>query len=152
MNGCDRVIEVEDLVLGLASSDELEAHVETCVDCKDAREMFLAERALFVARPVPEAPPLAMPKPAIARVYRFVPAMAAVAACVAIFVGRPHRDDCDEPAPAPVVDVKTDEVSTANGICRAPEMVSVALASHDESACVPSPNATCEVTSSTAMP
>lgn len=161
MSGCDRVIEVEDLVLGLGATEDLEAHVETCVDCKEAREMFLAERALFAARPVPEAPPpLVLPKPAIARIYRFVPALAAVAACMAFFISRPHTaDDCDLPGPVATVNAAADDTMSMNvpAICRAPSELgapapAVSLASHDPAACVPSPNATCDVTSSTAMP
>ena len=156
MSGCDRVIEVEDLVLGLDTSDDLEAHVESCADCKDAREMFQAERALFAARPVPpEPPPLALPKPVTARVYRFVPALAAACACFVFFIGRPHADDCDEPAPSSVVRDVTGAASDEPAICRAPSespAPAVSLASHDPNACVPSPNATCDVTSSTAMP
>lgn len=162
MSGCDRSIDVEDMVLGLmpgADVADLEAHVESCADCMQAREMFLAERALFAARPAPAPPPLALPKPAIARVYRFVPALAAVAACVAIMVGRPHAEDCDEPAPAVAISARTtpEEAITAgaSAICRAPESVAapaVSLASHDTNACVPSPSATCDVTSSTATP
>jgi hypothetical protein len=156
MSGCDRVIEVEDMVLGLGTSDDLEAHVESCADCKGAREMFQAERALFAARPVPLEPPsLVLPKPMTARVYRFVPALAAVAACFVFFIGRPHADDCDEPAPSSVVRDVAGAVSDEPAICRAPSespAPAVSLASHDTNACVPSPNATCDVTSSTAMP
>jgi hypothetical protein len=153
MSGCDRVIEVEDLVLGLVASDDLEAHVESCADCTDAREMFQAERALFAARVVtaPEPPPLVLPKPVTARVYRFVPALAAACACFVFFIGRPHADDCEEPAPSKTVVVASDEPA----ICRAPSespAPAETLASHDPNACVPSPNATCDVTSSTAMP
>lgn len=161
MNGCDRAIEVEDLVLGLGAADDLESHVETCADCKEAREMFLAERALFAARPAaPEPPPLELPKPAIARIYRVVPAVAAMAACIAIFLGRPHAaDDCEPATPIVATNAASlDEGTSLNAppaICRAPSEApapAVSLASHDPAACVPSPNATCDVTSSTAMP
>ena len=155
---CERAIEVEDLVLGLihgAGAEALESHVEACVDCKDAREMFLAERALFTARPVPVAPPaLVLPRPAALRVYRFVPAIAAVAAGLALFIGRPHGDDCNEPAPAAITSTTASSDELGTGVCRAPESPApaVSLASHDPNACVPSPNATCDVTSSTATP
>ena len=172
---CERVIEVEDLVLGLVQGSEaeaLEAHLASCADCIDARAMFVAERSLFETREIHVAavavPPLVLPKPAIARVYRFVPAIAALAACIAIFIGRAHvADDCDEPTPAAVATIKLasiDEVPLGTGVCRAPlsepfvsfvqsaPAPAVSLASHDEFACVPSPHSTCEVTSSTAMP
>lgn len=167
---CERAIEVEDLVLGLSVGADLELHLETCADCKDARAMFEEERSLFAARPAPpEPPPLALPRPPIVqRVARlsWVPAVAAMAACMAAFLGHAHRaDDCDAPAPVTSVVVAVAHTSAhANeepAICRAPSSLSsfmgepapaVSIASHDTNACVPSPTATCDVTSSLAMP
>lgn len=161
--GCDRVIEIEDLVLGLvggADATELEGHLASCDDCQGARETFLAERELFQARPWPPAPAIAPPKPALVHRlagHRVVPALAALAACVAIFVGRPHRGaDCDEPVAATLAAAPAEEPPSATAICRAPSGPPLArattLASHEESACVPSANATCDVTFETAMP
>lgn len=170
---CERAIEVEDLVLGLSVDPDLEAHLATCADCNDARVLFEEERSLFAARPRPEPPPLALPRPAIQRVAHlsWVPAVAAMAACMAAFLGHAHRaDDCDTPAPiATVVATAATHASDEPAICREPSSFglsslssfntfssepapAVSIASHDMNACVPSPTATCDVTSSLAMP
>jgi hypothetical protein len=162
---CERAIEVEDLVLGLVASDDLEAHLATCADCMQARDMFLEERALFEARPPVEAPPLVLPRPPVVRRIAsssFIPALAGIAAAVVALVGTQiHRDDCDEPAPIATIAPVSDE-TVPTGICKAPDSPAPAfsiawsagpMASKDEAACVPSPNATCgDVTYSLATP
>jgi len=155
---CERAIEVEDLILGLGSAEDLEAHLVTCADCTQAKVMFEEERALFEARPQLEAPALVLPRPAVVRRIAsssFIPALAGIAAAVVALVGTHiHRDDCDEPQPiATIAPVSEEAVPT--GICKAPDSPAPAfsMASKDEAACVPSPNATCgDVTYSLATP
>ncbi|MBX3226078.1 MAG: hypothetical protein KIT84_29115 [Labilithrix sp.] len=175
MSACERAIEVEDMILGLdadaRSRSELEAHVESCADCMEARDMFLAERALFAARPAAPPPELERPAARVVplRAYasrvlaRLVstrtwgPGFAGVAAAVALFAfghpfaERPSRSlvgDCASSAPpvsAPASASDEPLTCDARGVSApAPAMT---LASHTVEApqCVASDRATCEL-------
>lgn len=50
MEDCERVLEVEDMILGHAAAPDLRWHVVSCRTCKEAEAMFREEHALFVAR------------------------------------------------------------------------------------------------------
>lgn len=53
MEDCERVLEVEDMILGHATAPDLCWHLLTCRACKEAEAMFREEHALFVARRTP---------------------------------------------------------------------------------------------------
>jgi len=172
MSACERAIEVEDLILGLGAPDDLEAHVETCADCKDAKDMFLAERELFAARPVVPAPRLkAMPSRVIPfRAYapRVIPALAGLAAAVAaLAVGHPFgapKIECETSTPTAIAPA-IDEPLTCESRGFSAPAPAMTLASHTPErlrergdVCVASDRATCDlpesmsVTSSLATP
>jgi hypothetical protein len=159
MSACERAIEVEDMLLGLDASDDLSAHVASCADCQDAREMFRAERALFAARPAVAPPALekrrARPVALDALTGRVVPALAGLAAAVALLAsGQPfslrasalRSADC-ESAPS-VGSPSIDEPLTCEARAFSAPAPAMTLASHGADAprcvAVASDRATCE--------
>jgi anti-sigma factor RsiW len=161
---CERVIEVEDWTLGLLEASEAESvatHIASCVDCQDAKAMFEEERALFEGRAVAVAtplPPLALPRPSLlARINagRAMPALAALAACIAAVIGGAHAfapDDCASPitTPATFIAPAADEQL----LCRAPsvsegrlfsENTPAPLSSHEPPTLACEDRATCDL-------
>jgi anti-sigma factor RsiW len=61
MNMCAHIEEVEDMVLGILDGPArrgVQRHLATCEECREARDEFEEERALFAAR----APEIAAPR------------------------------------------------------------------------------------------
>ena len=53
MADCDRVLEVEEMVLRRGSHAELRRHLAGCEACQEAESIFREELALFAARRAP---------------------------------------------------------------------------------------------------
>jgi anti-sigma factor RsiW len=101
MKTCVQIDRIEDLALGLLDEEDAaraRAHLEACVECRDQHEHFVEERSLFAHRAavtaIVEPPPYLAPAVLAAEnedrrgpFARVLPALLAVAACVAGLAG-----------------------------------------------------------------
>jgi hypothetical protein len=157
MSACERTIDVEDLVLGLTKDAALEAHLETCAECRRSKHLFEQERALFAAREVPPPPPLALrSRRLLPRIAPLSAAFVGIAAAIAMLAYRRPvglTAECEAPQ---MIAVSSESEPL---LCEAPSPApAMTLASHESRlpACIESDRAICAepdwLVSSSALP